>query len=128
MGTGNLPSGLNINQNGDSLTVKKTFVEEYTDNRIIVDHLILNGTATTSQMFNSPVTIKADWKNNSDTLVIVSNATFKFGDRTFEMNSDEQWTLQDNGRILSIEQASDSFRGKRKITMIFNKVISGWSK
>ena len=128
MGTGNLPSKLNINQNGDSLTVKKIFVEEYTDNRIIVDHLLLNSTETTSQMFNSPVTIKTDWNNNSDTLVIVSNAELKFGDRTFEMNSEEQWTLKDNGRILTIEQTSDSFRGKRKITMIFNKVITGWSK
>lgn len=128
MGTGSLPSTLNINQNGDSLTIKKTFVEEYTGNRITIDHLILDGTETKSPMPNSPATIKADWNNKSDTLVIVSSVTFKFGDRAVEMNSEEEWTLQDNGRILSIGQTSDSFHGKRKITMIFNKVITGWQK
>ena len=116
-GTGNLPSVLNINQNGDSLIIKRTFIEEYTDPRITVDSLILNGKETKSELFNSPVIIKADWNSGSDTLLIISNASMNFGGRTFQVNSEEKWSLQDNGKTLSINRISDSFRGKRNITM-----------
>jgi hypothetical protein len=38
-----------------------------------------------------------------------------------EMATNEVWSLQKRGRILSIEQTSTSFRGERKITMIFDR-------
>ncbi len=121
MGASNLPSLLNITQNEDSITVQKTIIEEYTDNRITVDHLALDGTETKSEIFNSPVINNANWNSNSDTLVIVSNASLKFGDRTVQMNIEEQWSLRDDGKILSIFQTSNAFWGKRKIIMIFDK-------
>ena len=120
-GTSNLPSLLNITQNGDSLTVQKTIIEEYTDNRITVDQLILDGTETKSEMFNSPATTKANWNSSFDTLKIVSNALLKFSDRTVQVNNEEQWYLQDDGEILSIVQISNSIWGKRKIIMAFDK-------
>lgn len=120
-GTGNLPSMINVNQNGDSLTIQRTFVEEYTNPRIIIDSLILNETETKSEMFNSPVILKATWNSKFDTLLIVSKASLNFGGRTIQMNSEDKWSLRDHGKRLSIDQTSDSFRGKRKITMIFDK-------
>jgi hypothetical protein len=38
------------------------------------------------------------------------------------MITNEKWTLLDQGKTLSITQSSNSFRGKRTITMIYNKI------
>ncbi|MGA7719754.1 MAG: glycosyl hydrolase [Ignavibacteriaceae bacterium] len=121
MGTGNLPSLLQITQSENILTIQRTIVQEYTEDRITVDHLTLDGKENKSEMFNAPVKNKANWSSKFDTLYVASKATFKFGDRTIEMNNDEKWFLQDQGKILFIVQSSNSARGRRKITMVFDK-------
>jgi hypothetical protein len=47
--------------------------------------------------------------------------TFNRGGQTTEMLTKETWSLRERGRVLSIQQSSNSFRGERKITMIFEK-------
>jgi hypothetical protein len=121
MGMGNLPSILRITQYENDITVQKSFEEEYTDDRITVDHLTLDGKDNKSVMWNSPVIMKATWLEKSDTLVIESKASIKWGDRIMEMSSNEKWFLQEQSKVLSIIQSSNSFRGQRKITMVFDK-------
>jgi hypothetical protein len=120
-GSGSLPSLMQITQYENNLIVQKTIVQEYTDDRITIDSLTLDGKENKSLQFNSILKSTANWSPNFDTLFVSSNASLKFGNRTVEMNTDEKWFLKDHGKILSIIQSSNSFWGKRNLILVYNK-------
>jgi mannan endo-1,4-beta-mannosidase len=120
-GAGNLPSSMQITQSENSLTIQKTIIQEYTDDKVTVDHLTLDGKENKSELFNAPDIITANWSSKFDTLLVLSKASLKFGGRAVDMNIDEKWTLQDHGKVLSIIQSSNSPWGKRNIILAFDK-------
>lgn len=120
-GVGNLPYKLGITQKGNDLAIQKTFIVEWGDDRVIEEKLTLDGKEIRTEFRNSPRITTASWSEDGDKLIIASKVTFTRGDRTFEMATNEVWSLQQRGKILSIEQTSTSFRGERKMTMIFDK-------
>jgi hypothetical protein len=61
------------------------------------------------------------WSADGDALIVESRVTFNRGGQTSEMVTKETWSVRERGRILSIQQSSNSFRGERKITLIFEK-------
>jgi len=120
-GASNLPSVLKIIQQDNKLSLLKNYIVEYADDRITTEELILDGKEFQSEMWNSPRIMTARWSAQKDTLFINSKVKFDRGDRISEMKVNEIWRLEDQGRILSIRQISDSFRGQRDITMIYLK-------
>ena len=121
MGVGFIPAKLKITQFEINFNLQKTFTEEYTDDRVTVDNLTLDGKEFKSEMRNAPMITKANWSDKMDTLFIESIITFNRGGQTSIMTTNEKWSLQERGNVLSIIQSSDSFFGKRKITMVFDK-------
>ena len=117
---GNLPYKLGITHKGNDLAIQKTFIVEWGDDRVTEEKLTLDGEEIKSEFRNSPRITTAKLSEEGDILVIESKVTFSRGDRTFEMVTNEKWSLQERGKVLSIEQSSTSFRRERKITMIFN--------
>jgi hypothetical protein len=120
-GVGNIPYRLKITQKGNDLTIQRTFIVEWGDDRVAEENLTLDGKESKSEFWNSPRITTANWSEDGDTLIIASKVTFTRGDRTSEMVTNEVWSLRQRGKILSIDHVSTSRRGKRKITMIFNK-------
>ena len=120
-GVGNIPYKMDIIQKENDLSIERFFIVEWGDDRITKEKLTLDGAEVKSEFFNSPRITTASWSREADTLNINSKVTFSRGDRTFEMVTNEAWSLQKRGKILSIKQSSTSFRGKREITMIFEK-------
>jgi mannan endo-1,4-beta-mannosidase len=120
-GTGSIPDTMNIIQKGNNLALQKSFIEEYTDNRRTLENFTLDGKEIVSEMWGSPRITKAYWSDNSDTLKIDSKVTFRRDGNSIDMKMNESWSLLDRGKVLSITQSSDSFRGKRKIVMIYEK-------
>jgi hypothetical protein len=94
-------------------------VSEYSDKTIVEQLLTLDGSEKEfkAPFGNAPMKVSARRSEKEDNLLIDSRMTF--GNRDFVTN--EKWALQDNGKTLSITQASNSFRGKRTITLIFDK-------
>lgn len=122
-GTGSLPSKLEVAQNDNDLDIKRTMVSEYADNNIMDEPLTLDGKAKAlkAPFGNAPRMVSAHQSEKGDTLFIDSKMTFTNGGRTNEWTTNESWTLSDNGKVLSIKQSSNSFRGKRSITVVYNK-------
>jgi mannan endo-1,4-beta-mannosidase len=120
-GAANQPYKLNITQKGSDLAVQRSFIVEWGDDRITEEQLTLDGKEVESEFWNSPRVTTANLSEDGDSLIIASKTTFNRGGRTFEMVTNEKWSLQDQGMILAIEQTSTSFRGERHITMIFDK-------
>jgi mannan endo-1,4-beta-mannosidase len=120
-GVGFLPSKLKISQSEKELIVQRTFILEYADDRITADTLFLDGRESKSEMWNSPRNMQTKCSARGDTLIIDSKVAFKRGGQTVEMSVNEFWTTENEGTVLSIKQYSNSPRGERKITMVFNK-------
>jgi len=120
-GVGLLPNKLGVRQKENDLAIQRTFLVEFGDDRVTEEKLTLDGRETVSAYMNSPRTMKAHWSEKGDTLIIDSNVQFNRGGQTTEMAVNEAWTLQDQGRVLSIRQASTSFRGRRNIVLVFDK-------
>jgi hypothetical protein len=120
-GIGNLPEKIMITQDGNDFIVQKTFIEEYMNDRVTIDSLTLDGKEHKSEMWYGPMTMEANWSDKLDTLFIESKATFNMNGRKLDMITNEKWCLQKRGKVLSIIQSSNSFWGKRKLTMLFDK-------
>jgi len=121
-GTGGIPYQLAITQTGNDLTIKRTMLSEYSDNTVTEEQLTLDGKEKPfkASFGNSPRMVSAHRSANGDTLLIESKMTFTNGGRTTEWTTSEAWTLQDNG-VLSVKQTSNSFRGRRSVTAVYNK-------
>ena len=121
-GAGSAPYKMKINQNGNRLIIQKTMIVEWGDNRVTTDTLSLDGSEHHGEMWNSPMITTAVWSVEGDTLNINSKVTFNWGDRPSEMVNKENWTLNENNKILSVDQFSRSFRGEDRTILIYDKV------
>jgi len=120
-GFGDPPYKLEVRQNGQELRTKRSFVVEWGDDRVVEETLKLDGNETRSAFMNAPRVTTASWSADRDMLTISSTTTFTRGDQKMPMTSTEKWTLQKRGTVLSIEQTGASFRGERKVTMIYER-------
>jgi mannan endo-1,4-beta-mannosidase len=121
IGASSLPYKIAIAQDGLELSISRTVVLEYADDRIIEERLALDGKEYRSEFMNFPRISTAQFNEGGDTLVINSKVTMPRGNQTFEMDSKETWTLEEQGAILSIQQYSSSPWGERNIRMVFNR-------
>jgi len=120
LGANNQPSKLEITQDGDTIDVIRTTISEYSDRRTIMEQLLtLDGKEKEFKgpIGNAPMKVSARLSEKRDTVSIDSK--MRFANRDFVVS--EKWALQNNGKTLAITQTSNSFRGKRTITLIFEK-------
>ena len=120
-GVGGIPYTLKISQQENELNIQKSFILEYADDRVTEEKLTLDSQESHSEMWNSPRIMTAKWSENGDSLFIDSKVQFGPGGRSFEMKINEVWSLPEQGKILVINQSSTSFRGTRKIVMVYDK-------
>jgi mannan endo-1,4-beta-mannosidase len=121
-GVANVPYEMEIYQDDDLLSVKRVMIVEWDDDRITNEDIMLDGTEMKSEFFNSPRISKANWDETSQSIKINSIVKFDRGGRNFEMKSNEEWSLQEGGKILKILQNSTSFRGEEvKISLVYEK-------
>jgi mannan endo-1,4-beta-mannosidase len=119
-GAGNLPETIEVAQSAENIHIRKTFVNEDSDD-MISDMTLVPGKDNKSGDSNRSEVTSLSFSGNRDTVNIRSKATMKMGDRSFETESSEKWSLQENGKVLVIKQASEFFRNKRNLTLFYNK-------
>ena len=119
-GAGNSANKMSIMQNGTELSLKRQYIEEWSDPRVTEDKFIMNGEEIKSATMPSRATT-AKLSANADTLMITSKMAFRNGGTNFQMATNENWSLQNKGKTLSIVQTSSSPRGDRKVTLVYDK-------
>ncbi len=120
-GAGNLPARLMIGQDSEGLDIKKTFIEEWEDNRVTDEKIAFNGAESSSAYYGAPRISTAGLSAAKDTLTINSKVTFNRGGQASTLVTIETWNLQGHGNELSITQVADSPQGKRKQVLIYEK-------
>lgn len=120
-GVGNQAYKMEITQKENSLGVRRHFIVEWADDRIAEETLTLDGKEIKSEFFNSPRVATVNWSAGGEALLVESRVTFNRRGQISEMVTRETWSVRERGQILSIQQVSSSFRGERKITLVFEK-------
>jgi mannan endo-1,4-beta-mannosidase len=117
-GTGNIPDLITVVHDPGSLTVRKTYHPEDSEDRTTED-ILLPGEENKSGSGNYVQTTLMSEKG--DTLILDSRVTMKYGDQVFNQAINEKWAIQDRGTELVIKQVSDYFRGKRNLVLVYDK-------
>ncbi len=121
MGVNGLPYKLNIVQKGNDFMLQKSYILEYAEDKVTTDNLKLDGSECKSEFMKSPMIIKAHWQNNSDTLIIESDTKLQDWNKPIDIFSNEQWILNNHGKVITIIVNSKAFKGEQNYTMVFDK-------
>jgi hypothetical protein len=120
-GAGSAPDRLDVFLDGDGLMIRRTVVQEWRDEFVTVEDLRLDGSEYRSESFGAPTRTTARRSAAGDTLFIDSTTALPRGGGTSGMKSRETWTLGNGGRRLSIRWISESFRGGRDVTLVYER-------
>jgi len=120
-GAGNLAAKLKIGQRENEVDVQRSFIEEWEDDRVTDEKIMLNGQESRSELFGAPRITTAALSADRNTVNINSKVTFNRGGQASQMTIAEAWSLQSHGKELSIVQTTTSPQGIRKITLIYDK-------
>jgi mannan endo-1,4-beta-mannosidase len=121
-GVANVPYEIDVYQDDDLLDMKRVMIVEWDDDQVAKEEIMLDGSEMRSEFFNSPRISKASWDEASQSVVINSTVIFDRGERSFEMKSTEEWSLQEGGKALKIVQKSNGFRGEEiTVSLMFDK-------
>jgi hypothetical protein len=112
---------MKVTQKDNDIAIQRTYQREYEDDVVIEETLTMVGKECESEFWNSPRITTARWSEKGDVLTVVSKITFNRDGQTSELNIEEDWSLQEKGKILSIKHVSSSEWGERDITMVFVK-------
>jgi hypothetical protein len=97
-------------------------IAEYGNDLITNEEILLDGTVMKSEFYNSPRISTASMNDNSKSLTISSVVKFNRGGKITEMKSGEEWSLQQDGKVLKIVQTSTGFRGEKiEVSLVFEK-------
>ena len=119
-GAGNIADLISVVHDTNSVTVRKTYRQEDADDRTTED-ILVPGEENKSGSDNFIQTTVIRMSENGDTLILDSKSTMRFGDQVFNQEGNEKWTLRDKGKELVIKQVSDYFRGKRNLSLVYDK-------
>ena len=119
MGTQFLPAKLEVQQEGNDMTVARVYEREYEDPIVDEVKLTLDGQECKSQFWNSPRTTTAKWSEDGKSLNVQTKVVFERDGQTSELNINEVWSMKE--KALAIDHSSSSSFGDRKVTMIFDK-------
>lgn len=117
-----MPHKLKISLTENEVEVQRYYIEEWQNDRVTDDKMVLTGGETKSEVFGSPRVTIAGLSANPDTLNTTSTVIFNRGGQTTRMSTTEIWALQNHGNELAITQTSVSPQGKRKITIVYDKL------
>jgi hypothetical protein len=121
-GTGMVSYRMKATQDGEILFVKKYNIVEWGDDRVSDEEINLEGEEMKTLFWRSPRISAASWDETTGSLKINSTVTFNRGGNTTEMKSSEEWSLNQDGKVLSIRQQSTGFRGNKvDVTLIYEK-------
>lgn len=123
MGTGFIQTKMNITQSDSEMTVAKTMLGMNQEEIVAEEKLTLDGKECKSEVWGgSPRVSTASWNEDGNMLKIVTKITFDRDGQTSTLDMNEEWSLDEDGKVLKVKHSSSSDWGERNITMVFTKV------
>ena len=122
MGTQFVQTKMSVTQSGNDMTVAKTFESPDQGEMVSDEKLTLDGAECKSEIWGgTPRVSTANWNDKGDMLKIATTITFERDGQQSTMDMNEEWSLSEDGKMLSVKHSSSSEWGERNITMVFTK-------
>ncbi|MBN1481592.1 hypothetical protein EH223_04445 [candidate division KSB1 bacterium] len=123
MGRAFIQTKMSVIQSENDMTIAKTFETPDQGEVVGEEKLTLDGKECKSEIWGgTPRVSTANWNEAGDVLKIASKITFERDGQPSTMDLDEEWSLSEDGKLLTIKHSSTSDWGERNITMVFGKV------
>lgn len=120
-GISSVPSELKISQDNEVITIEKTVIVEYADDRVTRETYTADGKEHDSKLMNFPAKTSVKWSDDKKSMIVKTGAKFGTGTQSSESVTIETWSLDDSGEILSIKQKSETPWGKRDISLVYER-------
>ena len=112
---------MTVTQEKKTITIERTRSGRDGQERTSSETLTMDGKENINKTENRSSTSFATWSDDGTTLTIKSKREFNRQGETFEMNSTEIWTLDEDGKVLKIQSDTSSSRGERSVTLVYDK-------
>ena len=112
---------LKITQTENSLVIERTRMGRDGQERKIKDEYNLNGEEKLTENERGTTKTIATWSEDSKILSLNSHRKITRGDQTFEITTEENWVLSDDGSTLTIKAFSSTPRGERSSVLVYSK-------
>ncbi|HPR86943.1 MAG TPA: glycosyl hydrolase [bacterium] len=119
-----VPERIAISQGDAEIVLRQVMVEEIGANRIVTEHLPLDGGELKAFMGEAPRTTTTEWCTCGDTLRVLSRTRFTRGGQELEMTERQSFTLAGAGRRLIIHQQVRSGWGERRMVLVYDQACA----
>lgn len=113
-------SAMTVQQQGNNLTIERVSQNRNGDEMTRTEKLTLDGKECDNSSDNRTSKSKATWSSDGKSLTINTHMEFERNGDTFSFDTIEVWKMQD-ARTLVIDYTSQSQRGERKRTYVYDK-------
>jgi hypothetical protein len=120
-----LATALVVEQKGNGLTVTRKGKSQSGEDFETVEKFTLDGKECVNTVRERPRTSTAVWSADGQGLTIATTSTFERNGDTTTVKSTETWKLGEKNAVLSIDFNSQSPRGERKGTYVYDKAVAG---
>ena len=107
-----------------NLKIERHSVNRDGDEVITEELLTLDGKECKNKTNRGETVAKAKLSDDGKTLQIESTITFQGRNGEFQMDSDQTWSLEENGNVLIIDQTMTTPRGERTRKFYYEKVTA----
>jgi len=114
-------SSVTIHQEGNNLTTERAFVNRNGEEMKNTEKFTLDGKKCENTTRNQTRTTTVTWSEDGKMLTFSSVMVFERQGETMEIKSTEKWGLSDGGKSLTIDSTSQTPRGERKATLVYDK-------
>ena len=116
-----LSQKLIISQDANTFSIERAFTNQNGEERKTAETYTLDGKESKNPVFNTEKKSKVTWSADKQALTVNSIMVLEMNDEKNEIKTVEVYTLDDVGKILSVNSSSSSSRGERKATMVYDK-------
>ena len=112
---------LTITQDEKQISIDRFTSSEYRGDVTTTDKVTLDGKETVNSTDFGDRKLTATFSEDGKSFTIKSDMEMIRGDQTFQINTTEIWTLNEDGTVLKIDQTRTSSRGERQSVLYYNK-------
>jgi hypothetical protein len=112
---------MTVKQEESTIMIERTSTGRDGEQRTRSETLTMDGKENVNKSENRSSTTTVSWSDDGISMTLNSNREFSRQGETFEMKSEETWTLSGDGNTLTIQSTTSSPRGERSVTLVYDK-------
>ena len=114
-------SKLSITQDGDKISVKRTYANDEGEEYPFVEELTLGGDTLQHDVYDMPRKAAARWSEDKKHIVFESTTTFSGDYGEVNLVAMENWSLDSKAETFTVEYTTSMPQGEQKGTAVFKK-------